>query len=351
MNTFRDEMFLSALEAYIEGSVEFLNKISQSDEPFVHLTYDSFVALDPNAASDTYEQNFGNAMTISAEELRAQVAYELCEFYLYDKKYALAQQKAIECRENYQIMRKRCGEKAAMGPLEVNEPPFLFCTFNEEELNGRLMACGLFDIMNTNLLYRMNDTAMNSYNDIQQIFAADNSRMEIPLVNRRIMALDMDSESEQQNIAKDKVVQVDALNTVRSYIDPDDLFVSVDFPIKYHHPNGVSHLIEETVAYANTKSASAEPLVDGLKQLCYDVVLTSDPAETKESDLDALQASGILTQAELETLKNRKQLYRSIGPTDDRLLSPLCTITDWKLSEDKGNVSIYLHGSEFASKF
>lgn len=338
MNTFRDEMFLSALESYVESSLTFLNKITQSDEPFVQLTFDSFVALDPNTASETYEQDFGNATQISAAELRAQIAYELCEFYLFDKKYDLAKQKASECRENYHIMREEYGRKVGTGQPEVNETFFLFCTFDEEELNGRLMACGLFDKTNTSLIYRMNDTALNNYNAIEQIFIADNAKLDIPLVNRRIMALDMDSECDQQNIGKDKVVRVDALNAVRSYIDPDDLFVSVDFPIKNHHQNGVTHLIEETVAYANTSSTKSGLLVDGLKQLCYDVILTSDTAECKECDLESIKSSGILTQAEIDRLKSQKQLYQSIGSADDRLLSPLCTIADWKLSDEKGKL-------------
>lgn len=327
VNSFRDEVFLASLEPHIENSLAFLNKIIQSVEPFVQLTYDSFVALDSNMAVGEHEQNFNSATVISTAELRAQIAFELCDFYLYDKKYDLATQKAAECRKSYQIMRAEYAEN-----LEQN---YLFCTFTEDELNGCLMACGLFDIANTNLIYRMNDAIANNYNNIQQIFAKDNEKMDIPLVNRRITSLDMDADFDKQQKKQDKINRADALNVLRSYIDCDDLFVSIDFPSKSH---AVSFLLEEVVSY--TKTLNDIGSMKALKQLCYDVLLTPDGTENNEYNCTPIKSSNILTQEELDVMINQLHSLRSIGLSESEPVSSMFTTIDWKLSDEKSRYHI-----------
>lgn len=335
-NAFRDELFLASLEPLIKNSLEFLHQIPYSEEPFFQLTYDSFIVLDPNNASERNEQDFDNSTAISRAELRAQIAYELCDFYLYDKRYELAKQKASECRDNYRIMRREYAENAANRDAETD---FLFCTFTEDELNGRLMACGLFDIADTSLIYRMHESIINKYDGIQQIFAEDNEKIEIPLLNRRNVALDMESVCDQQRLPKEKLIRVDALNTVRSCIDGDDLFLSGDFLMKHRRNNGVQCLLEETVSHTRkSKKPESKTL---LKPLCYETILTSDMEELGENDFAAIRASGILDQPELDVIKRKKQLYRSNDPTEDRSFSPLCTIADWKLSDDKGTLNCF----------
>lgn len=334
MNAFRDEAFLASLEPHIETSLAFLNKILQSAEPFVQLTYDSFVALDSNMAAGEHEQNFNSATVISPAELRAQIAFELCDFYLYDKKYDLATAKAAECRESYQIMRAEYADN-----LQHN---FLFCTFTEDELGGCLMACGLFDIANTNLLYRMNDAVANNYNNIPPIFAEDNEKLDIPLVNRRIISLDMDAEFDKQQKKQDKINRADALNFIRSYIDCDDLFVSVDVPSKGQQQGGASVLLEEVVSYAKTlKDAEA---LKALKQLCYDVLLSSDGTEPNEQNCTAIKSSNILTQEELDVMINQLHSHRSIGSPESETVSSLFTTVDWKLSDEKSKILSFILG-------
>lgn len=238
-NVFRDEMFLASLEPYTQTSIDFLNQMWQSEEPFTHLTYLSFVALSP--ISDRLEQDFENSMVISKSELRAQIAFDLCDFYLYDKKYSLAKQKAIECRDNLATLKKEYAEKQ----IEGND--FLFCTFTEEELNGRLMACGIFESLNVNLLYQMNDSVMKKYQNIQQVFEKDNVKREIPLVTRRIVELDMEGihANMLQKIPKDDVTRITALNAIRTMIDNNDLFSLHSFLVK--NQNSFTNLLEAAV--------------------------------------------------------------------------------------------------------
>lgn len=161
-------MFLSSLEPFTQTSIDFLTQIYTDTEPFIQLTYDSFIALGPNAPPDG-TQDFDKAVVISKVELRAQIAFDLCRFYLYDKKYELAREKALECRDNLALLKKEYEEKRAGNDAELmvldtsQESPFLFCTFTEEELQGNLMACGVDETANIGLLHRMNDSMIQDY--------------------------------------------------------------------------------------------------------------------------------------------------------------------------------------------
>lgn len=164
-NSFRDEMFLSSLEPFTQTSIDFLTQICNDDEPFIQLTYESFVALSANASPDG-AQDFDKAVVISKVELRAQIAFDLCCFYLYDKKYESAREKALECRDNLALLKAEYAEKrTADGGAESTAPdvPFLFCSFTEDELQGNLMACGVDETANIGLLHRMNDSMIQDY--------------------------------------------------------------------------------------------------------------------------------------------------------------------------------------------
>lgn len=161
-NSFRDEMFLSSLEPFTQTSIDFLNQICDDDEPFKHLTYDSFVALNPNLPPDRLAQDFDNSVEITKAELKAQIYFDLCRFYLYDKKYELAKERVLDCRDNLALMKKEYEERAAK-ENKKDELNYLFCTFTNEELQGCLMACGVDETANIGLLHRMNESIIQNY--------------------------------------------------------------------------------------------------------------------------------------------------------------------------------------------
>lgn len=160
-SSFRDEIFHSSLEPYTQSSIDFLKQICQDEEPFTHLTYDSFVALNSNTVPEQLTQNFSDSIVISKAELRAQVAFDLCRYYLYDKKYDLAREKALECRDNLAILKKEYDQKADTQKTDKYE--FLFCSFAEDELQGYLLACGVDETANHGLLNRMNESIYQNY--------------------------------------------------------------------------------------------------------------------------------------------------------------------------------------------
>lgn len=341
-NSFRDEMFLSSLEPFTQTSIDFLNQICQDEEPFIHLIYGSFVALSPNSTSDRLEQDFDNSIVISKAELRAQIAYDLCEFYLYDKKYELAKQKVTECRDNLATLKMEYAEKK----IDCNSEDggqFLFCTFSEEELKGRLLACGMFEGENVGLLYRMNDSIMKKYADMQSIFEADNMTTEIPLSNRRIVELDMEGiqTNDSQKLTRDSVNKVAALNAIRSMIDTDDLYSFHDFVVKYQKQNGLMILMETAATFL--KQSQQDEHKKLVREGFYNILLTADPTYIKLTDFELIDKSNILSRPELDEIKRLKQLHCTTTPIENVTFTPICTMTDWKLSDVKGkyeNISV-----------
>lgn len=173
-------MFVESLKPFTQTSIDFLTQICDDDD-FIALTYDSFVALTSN--SERTSQNFDQSIVMTKTELRAQICFDLCTFYLHIKKYDLARVNAISCRNNLAELKKQYKTNG------MNE--FVFCTLNEDELYGCMLACGVGD-QKLGLLHRMNESMLHHYKDITNILKADNLNNEIPLVNRRILELDIE---------------------------------------------------------------------------------------------------------------------------------------------------------------
>lgn len=326
-------MFLSSLEPFTQNSIDFLNQIYQNDEQFTVLTYDSFVALNSNTVSDRIEQDFENSIVISKAELRAQIAYDLCDYYLHDKKYKLAKEKVIECRDNLEILKKEYEERSIDNK---NGDNFLFCTFSQEDLEGRLMALGLFDRQKIGLLYRMNESVLNNYKDIETILLQDNILMEIPLVNRRIVELDMEGEFERetQKVSEDVLVHVAALNKIRSIIDPNDFFSFNDFLAKYEKQNALLILLDHAIAHV--KKNNLREHSELIKKAFYDILLITESSPMKQTDIERVEKSGLLSDSDLNEIEKSKQLYDISKPIENLNFSPLGTSSDWKMSETKG---------------
>lgn len=325
-------MFLSTLEPFTQNSIDFLNQIYQDEEPFTHLTYDSFVALSSNINSDRFVQDFENSIIISKAEVRAQIAYDLCDFYLYDKKYKLAKQKVIECRDNFEIMKKEYAEKIMNSN---NENRFTFCTFTDEDLNGRLMALGIFDPQKAGLLYRMNDSIINGYKEIEKIFEHDNVLLEIPLVNRRIVESDLENEVERNStkITKEALIRVAALNKIRSLVDPNDLFSFNDFLGKYGKSNGLKYILDASISHIKRSNHFEHTQL--IKKMFYNILLTTGSNNVKQIDVELIEQSGILSESDLNEIKCSKEQYDLTSPFENSQLSNLCTVNEWKMSETK----------------
>lgn len=162
-------MIISSLEPFTKMSIDFLIQICQDPEDdFIHLTYDSFIALSANISADNTSENFSNVTKIQKAELKAQIYYDLCQFYLHDKKYSLAKENILECRKNLELLGSTPSETIQIGTSKQHE--FLFCSITDDELNGCLMACGVFDETKMSLLHQMSVSVFNEYKVVLSFF-------------------------------------------------------------------------------------------------------------------------------------------------------------------------------------
>lgn len=154
-----------------QSSIDYLRELCTSFEPFYVFTYDTFMPLHPyqddsvdqTSHDSNRAQKFERMLKISLSELRAQISYDLVNFYLYTKQYKLAQDAARECRDN--LFRTR-QEYASQGK---GSKQFVFCQINETELEGYLLACGV-GMKQPSLMERFNSAALTQYQVIAATF-------------------------------------------------------------------------------------------------------------------------------------------------------------------------------------
>lgn len=79
-----------------------------------------------------------------------------------------------------------------------------------------------------------------------EILKLDNRKREIPLVNRRILELDIEGAISQGIIKETKQLemQASALNLVRSKFEEGNIFASVDYFEKYQQLNCFAAVVE-----------------------------------------------------------------------------------------------------------
>lgn len=311
-NSFRDEMFVASLEPFTQTSLDFLQKIFDNDETFISLTYDSFVSL--TSHSSQTNQNFDVAISISRTELKTQICFDLCVFYLHVKKYDLARDNAIACRNNLAELKK---EYCLKGVRE-----FIFCTLNEEELFGCLLACGVSD-QKPGLLHRMNESILQQYAGITDILWEDNVQNEISLVNRRILELDIEGAARNGPQPKDLLVQVAALNAIKSILEEQNIFSYNDFLAKYRQQNGLGILVDYVTRMIPTIPVDKS---NKLKQFFLNILLISNDFKI---DVEIISKTKLFAPYEIADLKKQRS-------SDDLVALPTIAITqDWKMSDSK----------------
>ncbi|XP_055592549.1 integrator complex subunit 8 isoform X2 [Uranotaenia lowii] len=220
-NSMREEALINVPEPFINTSIEYLNRILLDPEPFRVLTFDSFVALDAHA--DSGQQRFESALPISKAELAVQIHYDLCMYYLYMQKYELAKQNIVNCKENLDQLKQEYCRK--------NLNAYIFCTVEEEQIRGCMMACGVSGEPD-GLLERLNESVLNHYSDVVPILKEDNIRREIPMTQRKILELNvegfvsMGSPEISTNDQRELELAVVALNVIRHVLDGDNILGS-----------------------------------------------------------------------------------------------------------------------------
>lgn len=314
-NSFRDEMFVASLEPFTQTSLDFLQRLFDNDDDiFVSLTFDSFVALHSN--SDSIRQNFDVALHISRTELKTQIHFDLCIFYLHVKKYDLARDNAIACRNNLADLKREYanGNKGT---------EFVFCTLNEAELHGCLLACGVADEP-AGLLHRMTVSCLQpqQYVGLTDILREDNVADEIPLVTRRALELDIEAAARGGQVQRPILVQVAALNAIKSVLNEANLFSFNDFVEKYRADGGVSIVVEHVMELLPRLDVYKVGLC---KKWLENVILSSTDWK---SNADAIKKSGLFGTDEMQRLMRVRSGEEVV---------PVIDVSDWSLRDSKSN--------------
>lgn len=271
--------------------------------------YDSFVALQCDTLSTA--QNFDIMHLITPQELRAQLQSELAHYYLHTKQYVLARDSAAGCNSNLQAL-----------------PPGMtrfFCHIRPTELEGLLQACGISAQQQT-LLERFHQSLLNSYTDIVSILRLDNRAREIPLVSRRNVELDIEGAISTGLLKETSqlLLQVAALNVVRTVFEWGNIFGSVEYFEKYHDLDYMPPFMEamqDALAHCSHSEQAA------LKHFLIDCVLYQQQQQQLEQSrqlLHTLRGMGIFSKEELVDLD--EQLVQAALPV---LSNSLATLNDW----------------------
>lgn len=316
----RDDSFINSLEPFTNISIDFLNQVIADPEPFRILTYDSFVALD--AHIEGVQQRFDMAVIISKAELKAQIHYDLCLLYLYVQKYELAKQNILLSKENFELMKIEYSKKPSQ--------TFLYCSVDEEQLQGYMLACGVTGEP-IGLLQRLNESVVHHYSDIVAILKEDNIVREIPMTQRKILELNvegfvsMGSPESHTNDQRELELAVVALNAIRHVLDGDDILGSNIALQKYKHQQ--LKLLELMLQYGDEQyeefSLSDREL---LKRYFIQTICLMNNANGIEPVLKMYQK--MVSYQEYEDLKKQKM-------KEDVQFTGIGVQADWTVCESK----------------
>ncbi|KAM8712151.1 hypothetical protein ACLKA7_012644 [Drosophila subpalustris] len=299
------------LETPTQPSIEYLEQLclSAGSKPFHVFHYDSFVTLQCDNLSTA--QNYDMMHLITPHELRAQLQFELAHYYLHTKQYLLARESAAACNNNLQSL-----------------PPgatLYFCHIRSTELEGLLQACGISAQQKT-LLERFHQSLLNNYSDIVSILRLDNRAREIPLVSRRNVELDIEGAISTGLLKETRqlLLQVAALNVVRTVFEWGNIFGSVEYFEKYRDLDYMPPIVEamqDAVPHCSQREQAA------LKHFIIDCILYQQQQQQQEQCRQLLLTAremGIFSNEELLDLD--EQLVQASLPV---LSNSLATLSDW----------------------
>ncbi|ALC42113.1 IntS8 [Drosophila busckii] len=301
------------LDTPTQPSIEYLEYLcaTATTRTFHVFHYDSFVTLQCDNLSSS--QNYDLMHLISPQELRAQLHYELAHYYLYTKQYVLARENAAASSSNYQSL-----------PAGVTHN---FCHIRPIELEGLLQACGISAQPQT-LLERFHISLLNSYADIVPILQLDNIAREIPLVSRRNVELDIEGTISTGLLKEPRqlLLQVAALNVVRSIFEWGNIFSSVEYFEKYRDLDYMTPIMD---AMQNALPQCRPKERTAFKHFLIDCVLSQQLQQQQQLEqsrqlLQTLSGMCLFTAQELQDLEG--QLQQTALPV---LNNSLATLNDW----------------------
>lgn len=127
-------------------------------------------------------------------------------------------------------------------------------------------------------------------------------------------------------LPKDLLIQVAALNTIKTILDDENLFSYNDYLQKYKLQNGLGVLVDEVTAMLTT-NVSLESR-NKLKKYFLNIMLTSD--DMKYADVDIIRKTNLFSNEELIEIKKQRN-------NGEISLPPIAAMTDWKMGDLKSD--------------
>lgn len=166
---------------------------------------------------------------------------------------------------------------------------------------------------------------MAKYEGIVDVLTKDNLKCEIPIVQRKILELDIEgslSTVQLPSNAKEIYYTVIALNTIRYIVDDDDMMAFDLFSEKYKCNDDVLEKFFYTIS--NTYNTFDLSRKNKLKQYVLGLVLILSDSQVNS----LLKPSSILSQQELADLRRQKA-------EDTVVVSGIAQSTNWSFTEGK----------------
>lgn len=136
---------------------------------------------------------------------------------------------------------------------------------------------------------------------------------------------------------KEILVEVAALNVIRAILDEHDLYAYNDYIQKYQKQNGFTILLNASIKFLKKSSETAPDAsthATKVKAFFEDVLFTFQE-DLKPEDVTMLEECGLFTPNDIKEINFQKHMHCSSTTIENISLSPLATMTDWKLSESK----------------
>lgn len=318
--TLRDEMFMQVMDPEPQASVDYLIAVCAAYEQkrMPILTATSIVPLTTN--SEPSGKAFRFEKTVSAVEVRAQVYFDLCQYFLYNNANELAKKYVILCRQNYQQLQVEYKQQQRPG----DDNTYLICDIDEAELNGVLLACGASALPDS-LMQRFNNFVMNRGDDLIEILKADNVCREIPFVQRKIIELDMEAAAliGPAGHTKEVLQSIVALNTIRTVVAPDTVMSGSDFLATYRSDEDWTYFALFIQQHLNSSALAVERLL--LRE--YVLKAITSRAVITPVIMATVKKLNLIDEKTIAEIKNKK------SPTAAIELPEIARQTEWVVPE------------------
>ncbi|XP_031784985.1 integrator complex subunit 8 isoform X1 [Nasonia vitripennis] len=206
-----NDEIIRKLDSQATNSINFLNEVLELKDmkPKV-LTFDTFQMLTEN--STEIKQDWDNTYTITEDELKCQIHYDLAVFHILREEYQKAKYHISQAKDLY-------------NKLDTSES-MLYCKIKKERLDGYCLACEVsVEGKQPNLTQQLLTSIKDQYTNILQILQADNIAREIPQVYRDNLELDIQGGLVNRKIivARDLLLQIQCLNLVRKVVENETI--------------------------------------------------------------------------------------------------------------------------------